>query len=72
MEQQTMKHAVVVVDERIPLPFSTSFPIVTTRRRTDVWCWTYHLVVDLVEVNLADFIHHVLALERHEGETWKK
>lgn len=30
---------------------------------------TYHLVVDLVEVDLADFVHHVFALERHKGKT---
>lgn len=30
---------------------------------------SYHLVVDLVEVNLADLVHNVLALERHKGET---
>lgn len=30
---------------------------------------SYHLIVDLVEVNLADLVHDVLALERHKGET---
>lgn len=29
----------------------------------------HHFVVDLVEVDLADFLHDVLVLKRHEAET---
>ena len=32
---------------------------------------THHFVVDFVKVDLADLIHHILTLERHERESWQ-
>lgn len=34
--------------------------------------WTHHFVVDFVEMNLADFVDHVLALKRDEAKAWNR
>ena len=42
----------------------TSSDCRSARRHT-----AHHFVVDLVEVDLADFLHDVLVLKRHKAET---
>lgn len=47
-----------------------SAPLVSWRRRSCERA-AHHFVVDLVEVDLAHFLHHVLVLERHEAKPWR-
>lgn len=43
----------------------------TFRFGTNVVTLAHHFVVDLMEVDLTHFLHHVLVLERDEAEPWR-
>lgn len=38
---------------------------------TNMDCHSYHFVVDLMEVDLAHFLHHVFILEGDKAKAWK-